>query len=77
MEDTKYLEMIRDNGLKEHLIKHPDGESSIKYRKTIALEIIAESLIKINANMNILTTVIEAVTNQGRSVNIDAKINKN
>ena len=44
MDNLKYLKAIKDNGLKEHLIKHPEGESSIGYRKTLALEIIAEEL---------------------------------
>lgn len=47
MNNLEYLKAIKDSGLREHLIKYPDGEC-IGYRKTIALEIIAECMLKSN-----------------------------
>ena len=58
MTDLEYLEAVKDNGLKEHLIKHPDGESSIEYRKTIALEIIAEILINLIIPLENIETIL-------------------
>ena len=51
-------------------------EIRLTFRQTKALEIIAEALCKIDVNMNVFSTVIEAVTNQGRSVNVDARVDK-
>ncbi|MCK4446139.1 MAG: hypothetical protein KAW56_03560 [Candidatus Marinimicrobia bacterium] len=67
MDNLEYLKAVKDNGLKEHLIKHPDGESSIGYRKTIALEIIAEELIKHNETFGCIVTALE---------NLDTTLNR-
>ena len=53
------------------------GKIILEYRKIKALEIIAEELTKINLTFDVLNAVIEGVTNQGRSVNVDARVSIN
>ena len=69
MENKEYLESIKDDD--ENYRTNSDGH---EYRKVKALEIIAEELIKFNLTANVLTSVVEGVTNQGNQVNVNARV---
>ena len=56
--------------------KFIEGED-FEYRKTKALEIIAEELCKFNLTADVLSSVIEAVANQGNSLNINGRVSIN
>jgi len=75
MTDLEYLEKAKDGKLDWDVIRQV-CEHEIEYRKMKALEIIAGKLIKIDLNLAVLTSVIEGVTNQGRSVNVDARVSE-
>ena len=74
MTNLEYLEMLKreENTWLEN--RTDNMHDRFVYRKTKALEIIAEELCKFNLTANVLSSVIEAVTNQGRSINVDGRI---
>lgn len=51
MENLEYLEKIKEDGFRKYIIEKSSDD--LESRKALALEIIAETLISINDNLNI------------------------
>ena len=83
MDNLEYLEKVKKaegKWLDDEVIKNISSDNpewdmkGMEYRKTKALEIIAEELIKFNLTANVLTAVVEGITNQGNQLNVNARV---
>ncbi len=75
MKNLEYLKKVKDENVDYEVVRNV-LEHEIEYRKMKALEIIAEELCKFNLTTNVLSSVIEAVTNQGNSLNVNGLVYK-
>lgn len=58
MENLKYLEKIKNTGFRDYIASQ---NGDMTDRIGLALEIIAEELIKLNDSLNHITTVLENI----------------